>query len=71
MCLIYTIKNSQLIFSTNDISSLECSSKSVSGWNGKDLNGNEVPMGNYIFEIFYQDVNGWKIIKTKDLVVIR
>ena len=38
---------------------------------GKDLNGNEVPMGNYIFEIFYQDVNGWKITKTKDLVVIR
>ena len=64
-------KNSELIFSTNDISSLECSSTSVSGWNGKDLNGNKVPMGIYIYELYYQDVNGWKYNKKNSLLIVR
>ena len=64
-------KNSELIFSTNDIGSLECSSTSISGWNGKDLNGNEVPMGVYIYELYYQDVNGWKYDKTNSLLIVR
>ena len=64
-------KNSELIFSTNDIRSLECSSTSISGWNGKDLNGNEVPMGVYIYELYYQDVNGWKYDKTNSLLIVR
>tara|TARA_A100001035_G_C27738980_1_gene480532 strand:+ start:156 stop:1034 length:879 start_codon:yes stop_codon:yes gene_type:complete len=64
-------KSSQLIFSTNNLNSLNCENNTLSGWNGRDLDGNKVPAGVYIYKIYYQDVNGWKYNKTNSLVLIR
>ena len=49
---------SDLVYSTNDINSLDCQN---SGWDGRHIKtGEELPGGAYVYEIYYQDVEGWK-----------
>ena len=49
---------SDLVYSTNDINSLDCQNY---GWDGRHIKtGEELPGGAYVYEIYYQDVEGWK-----------
>ena len=47
----------ELIFSTNNIHELNCDK----GWYGKHReSGKELPMGTYVYEIYFKDFEGWK-----------
>ena len=47
----------ELLYSTNNIQDLNCEN----GWDGNHKeSGEEVPLGTYIYEIYFQDFEGWK-----------
>ena len=53
--------NGEEVFFTNNIKNLECSSDKTKGWNGThNKSGNELPIGNYVYEVYFQDFEGWK-----------
>ena len=59
---------SNLVYSTNNIHDLDCKN----GWDGKHQStGNELPMGAYIYKMYYQDYEGWKHQEIKELILIR
>ena len=59
---------SNLVYATNDIEDLSCEN----GWNGKHYKtNNELPMGAYIYQIYYQDFDGWKHQETSKIIIIR
>jgi len=59
---------SNLVYSTNKIQDLNCEN----GWDGKhQTTGNELPMGVYIYKMYYQDFEGWKHQEIKELILIR
>jgi gliding motility-associated-like protein len=59
---------SNLVYSTNNIHDLDCEN----GWDGKHQStGNELPMGVYIYKMYYQDFDGWKHQEIKELILIR
>tara|TARA_B100001964_G_scaffold171807_1_gene189099 strand:- start:828 stop:4154 length:3327 start_codon:yes stop_codon:yes gene_type:complete len=56
---IFNIYNKieEIIFSTNNIHDLNCST----GWDGNHKeSGKEIPMGTYVYEVFFKDFEGWK-----------
>ena len=47
----------ELIFSTSNIHDLDCDN----GWDGNHKeSGEEIPMGTYVYEIFFKDDEEWK-----------
>lgn len=47
----------ELLYSTANIHDLDCEN----GWDGKHKeSGEEIPMGTYIYEIYFKDFEGWK-----------
>jgi len=59
---------SNLVYFTNNINDLS----SENGWNGTHYKtGNNLPMGTYIYQIYYQDFEGWKHQETSELIIIR
>ena len=61
-------KFSNLVFSTNNINDLSCQN----GWDGTHhKTGNDLPMGTYICQIYYQDFDGWKHQEISELIIIR
>ena len=59
---------SELVYSTNNINELGCEN----GWDGKhQISGLDLPLGTYIYEIYYQDFDGWKYQKTSEIIIIR
>jgi hypothetical protein len=59
---------SNLVYATNNIKELSCEN----GWDGKHYQtGKELPMGVYIYQIYYQDFNGWKHQETDEITIIR
>mgnify|MGYP001161477982 CR=1 FL=1 len=59
---------SNLVYSTNNITDLS----HENGWDGRhQVTGNDLPMGVYIYQIYYQDFNGWKHQETSELLIIR
>lgn len=40
-------------------------------WDGKMKNGNEAPMGNYIWKAMYTDVQGFHHSRTGQVVLVR
>ena len=59
---------SELVYSTNNIQDLDCDN----GWDGKhQTSGEELPLGTYIYEIYYQDFEGWKHQETSEIILIR
>jgi|TARA_B100000959_G_scaffold279734_1_gene340412 hypothetical protein len=53
--------NGEEVFSTRNIKSLECSSDKTKGWNGTHIrSGKALPIGNYVYEVYFQDFEGWK-----------
>ena len=55
---------SELVYSTNNIADLECiydGGYLINGWDGKhQITGNNLSMGVYIYEVYFQDFDGWK-----------
>jgi len=50
---------------------LECFLNS-NGWDGKHYKtGNDLPMGTYIYEVYFQDFKGWKHQDRGHLFIIR
>ena len=62
---------SNLVYSTENISDLECFLNS-NGWDGKHFKtGKELPMGTYIYEVYFQDNEGWKHQDFGHLFIVR
>ena len=59
---------SELVYSTDNIHDLDCNN----GWDGKhQSSGEELPLGAYIYEIYYQDFEGWKHQESSEIILIR
>ncbi len=64
-------RGSDLVYSTNNIDDLKCMSTG-NGWDGLHYKtGNKLPLGVYVFEIYFQDFEGWKHRKTGTISLIR
>ncbi len=62
---------SDLVYSTDKIDKLECFLNS-NGWGGTHYRtGNELPMGTYIYEVYFQDFEGWKHQEKGHLLIVR
>ena len=62
---------SNLVYATDKIEKLECFLNS-NGWDGKHFKtGNDLPMGTYIYEVYFQDFEGWKHQEREHLFIIR
>ena len=68
---IYNLRG-DIIFITNNISDISCNEIDKNGWDGthKD-SGKEIPVGTYVYEISFQDFDGWKHRELNYLKVIR
>ena len=61
---------SNLVYSTNNINDLKCLTNN--GWDGLNFkSGNKSPMGTYVYEIYFQDFEGWKHKEAGHLQLIR
>ena len=59
---------SNLVYSTNNIQDLSCEN----GWNGTHYKtGQNLSTGLYIYQIYYQDVNGWKHQEISEINIVR
>jgi len=59
---------SNLVYSTNNIHDLDCDN----GWDGTDQSTLiDLPVGIYIYQISYQDFEGWKHQETADILIGR
>jgi gliding motility-associated-like protein len=62
---------SNLVYSTEKIENLECYLNS-NGWDGTNYKtGNDLPMGTYIYEVYFQDFEGWKHQEQGHLFLVR
>ena len=62
---------SNLVFATENIEKLECLLNS-NGWDGKHYKtGNDLPMGNYVYEVYFQDFEGWRHQERGHLFIVR
>ena len=62
---------SNLVYATNNIADLECFLNS-NGWDGKHYRtGNDLPMGTYVYGVYFQDFEGWKHQDRGHLFIIR
>ena len=70
MALVYD-RFSTLVYSTENITDLECF-LNVNGWDGKHYKtGKDLPFGTYIYEMYFQDFEGWKHQDVGQLSIIR
>jgi len=64
-------RNTDLVYTTQNIDDLKCMSNN-NGWNGLHYKtGNKLPIGTYIYEIYFQDFEGWKHGQTGQIHLIR
>jgi gliding motility-associated-like protein len=62
---------STLVYATENITDLECF-LNVNGWDGKHYKtGKDLPFGTYIYEMYFQDFEGWKHQDVGQLSIIR
>jgi len=62
---------STLVYATENITDLECF-LNVNGWDGKHYKtGKDLPFGTYIYEMYFQDFEGWKHHDVGQLSIIR
>ena len=59
---------SNLVYSTNNIHDLDCDN----GWDGThQATGKDLPIGTYIYQIYYQDFEGWHHQESSELIIVR
>ena len=74
---IFNVYNrfSELVYFTDNINDLECPKDLLigpGGWNGQHIStGNDLPTGSYIYEIYYQDFEGWKHHDRGHIFIVR
>ena len=62
---------SALVYATANIKDLECELSS-NGWDGKhQVTGNDLPIGSYIYEIYFKDCDGWKHQESGQIIIVR
>ena len=62
---------SNLVYATEKIADLECF-LNTNGWDGKHYKtGNDLTMGTYIYEVYFQDFEGWKHQDMGHIFIIR
>jgi len=62
---------SNLVYATDNVERLECFLNS-NGWDGTHYEtGQELPMGTYIYEVYFQDFEGWKHQENGYLFIVR
>ncbi len=62
---------SNLVYVTDNIEKLECFLNS-NGWDGTHYKtGAQLPMGAYIYEVYFQDFEGWKHQEQGHLFIVR
>ena len=62
---------SEVVYTTNNISEIECFLND-NGWDGKhQTTGEDLPMGMYIYDIYFQDFDGWKHQDYGNIYIIR
>jgi len=62
---------SNLVYVTDNIEEIECFLNS-NGWDGTHYEtGNDLPMGQYVYEMYFQDYEGWKHQKQGYLLIVR
>ena len=66
---------SELVYSTYNINNLKCiydGGHLINGWDGKhQVTGNDLPTGTYIYEVYFQDFEGWKHQEQGHLFIVR
>ena len=62
-------RNGDILFETNDSKSLKCSENG--GWDGIDNDGNDIIPGGYVYELYFQEWDGWKNTKHGTINLIR
>ncbi|MBT5858765.1 MAG: PKD domain-containing protein, partial [Flavobacteriales bacterium] len=69
----FTVYNriSEVVFSTTNIVEVECF-LNENGWDGKHMDtGEDLPMGMYVYDIYFQDFDGWKHQDYGNIYIIR
>ncbi len=62
---------SEIVYSTTSIIELECFLND-NGWDGKHKEtGEDLPMGMYVYELYFQDYEGWKHQDFGNIYIIR
>jgi gliding motility-associated-like protein len=62
---------STLVYTTSNITDLECELNS-NAWDGKHyLSKKELPLGSYIYEMYFQDFEGWKHHESGHIIIVR
>jgi gliding motility-associated-like protein len=62
---------SNLVYATDKIEKLECFLNS-NGWDGTHYKtGDDLPMGTYVYEVYFQDFEGWKHQDQGHLFIVR
>ena len=62
---------SNLVYATEKIEKLECFLNS-NGWDGTHYKtGNDLPMGTYIYEVYFQDFEGWKHQEMGNIFIVK
>ena len=61
-------RSNEVVYSTNNIIDLSIEN----GWNGTHQSkGFDLPFGTYVYEVSYQDIDGWKYFKQGNINIIR
>lgn len=69
---LFKVFNSQgdLIYQTSNPSEMKCSQ--FGGWNGKHFKTNkDLPLDTYIYELYFQDFEGWKHQEYGEITLVR
>ena len=62
-------RQGEILFETHDSKSLKCSLNG--GWDGKDSDGDDIIPGTYVYELYFQEWDGWKNTKHGTINLIR
>ena len=57
------------MYQSTNANELKCSVNG--GWNGVHYKMGDLPMDMYIYEVFFQDIEGWKYRKYGNVFLIR
>jgi gliding motility-associated-like protein len=62
---------STLVYTTSNITDLECE-LNLNAWDGTHyLSKKELPLGSYIYEMYFQDFEGWKHQESGHIIIVR
>ncbi len=68
---VYNLRG-DVVFYTDNIKEMVCDNFSKNGWDGThNKSGKELPIGNYVYEVYFQDFEGWKHHDYRFLYLIR